>query len=267
MRPTNSASTVQTQLARLARARWPFSIPEELLWPSVRSTLRQWIDQAGKPLQLTVSQWVSLWLTSLSAAWVALIAVGLLSLLATIGVWPWLVVGAVCAVLIAWPFMALNQLRRQRERAIVRALPFFIDLLTLSVDAGLSLEQALQRITPRFTGPLGQELRSLVVAEQLGVPRTEALQILSARSSSAELRNFATYIIQANQLGTSLSDTLRIQAGLMRSRRRANAETAGRRASVLIVIPLTLCLLPSFCLILAGPPMVHLWELVTGIGP
>lgn len=158
------------------------------------------------------------------------------------------------AALWTWPAAWLRREGTRRQNAILKALPFTLDLLTLSVEAGLDFMSALRRATERpVADPLTEELMRVVRATQLGSTRREALQSLSARVALPDVRAVVAALVQADELGVSLGSILRIQADQIRSRRFERAEKLANEAPVKLLAPLVLFIFPAVFLILLGP--------------
>ena len=141
-----------------------------------------------------------------------------------------------------------------RRKAIVRALPYTLDLLTLSVEAGLDFIAAIQRLIQRARpNALLTEFNHMLREIRLGTSRSDALRSLADRLQIEEISSFTTLLIQADQLGASIGNVLRAQADQMRTRRFQAAETAGARASQFILFPLVIFIFPAIFIIILGP--------------
>lgn len=153
-----------------------------------------------------------------------------------------------------WPLLWLRAAVRRRQAAIVRALPFAIDLLTLSVEAGLDFMAALRRCTERpVVDPLSEELLRVVAETQVGTPRRDALRAFAARVGLPDVRSLVGALVQADELGVSIGGILRIQADQMRKRRFERAEKLANEAPVKLLGPLVLFVFPAVFLVLLGP--------------
>ena len=153
-----------------------------------------------------------------------------------------------------WPLLWLRGAMRRRQAAIVRALPFSIDLLTLSVEAGLDFMAALRRCTERRTvDPLSEELLRVVAETQVGTPRRDALRAFARRVAVPDVRSFVGALVQADELGVSVGGILRVQAAQMRQRRFERAEKLANEAPVKLLGPLVLFVFPAVFLVLLGP--------------
>jgi tight adherence protein C len=157
-------------------------------------------------------------------------------------------------MLYIYPVFWLRRMLGIRHRSIQRALPFVLDLLTLSVEAGLDFMTALQRnCERRRLDALNEELIRMIREIQLGTPRRVALRNLSSRVDLSDLRSVVYALVQADELGVSIGAILRIQADQMRQRRFDRAERLANEAPVKLLGPLMLFIFPSVFIILLGP--------------
>ena len=149
-----------------------------------------------------------------------------------------------------WLYLAI----RRRHLAIMKALPFVLDLLTLSVEAGMDFISALQRnCQSRRLDPLNEELLRMTKEIQVGSSRRAALKAMSERVGQSDLRAVAHALIQADELGVSIGAMLRIQSEQLRSRRFDRAEKLAHEAPTKMLGPLMLCIFPAVFIILLGP--------------
>jgi tight adherence protein C len=156
------------------------------------------------------------------------------------------------------PSMCLNYRRQLRLRQITRDLPTVIDLLALSLEAGMGLDRALGIICDRVRSPLSDELRRVLTDIGLGMSREAAFQQLSERVRTDDVRLLSSSIIQSEQLGSSLVSTVRNQARLLRIGRRRAAETQALKAPVKMLLPMVMFILPTLFLVVLGPPALNL---------
>lgn len=153
-----------------------------------------------------------------------------------------------------YPGLWLRRTLKARHLEIMKALPFVLDLLTLSVEAGMDFMSALQRnCERRKLDALNEELIRMLREIQVGTPRRVALKNLSARSGQSDLVSVAHALIQADELGVSIGSILRIQSEQLRSRRFERAEKLANEAPVKMLGPLLLCIFPAVFVILLGP--------------
>ena len=147
---------------------------------------------------------------------------------------------------------------KRRHLAIQRALPFVLDLLMLSVEAGMDFINALQRnCKSRRLDPLNEELLRMTKEIQVGSSRKEALKNMADRVRQGDLKSVAFALIQADELGVSIGAILRIQSEQMRSRRFDRAEKLAAEAPVKMLGPLMLCIFPAVFIILLGPVLTQ----------
>jgi tight adherence protein C len=217
----------------------------------------QWVDEqtlTWSGLSLSHQQFAAAWwLLSLAGLVVGLILAGLGSPVA-LG----RVVGF-CLILIpaVGPYLILQYRIRRREREVEKTLPDFLDMLTFTVEAGLGFVPALQRVSKGVSGVLGEELQRVLVRFDLGFPRQEALLELTQRIPSSDVEHFVEAILISERLGTSLARTLRVQANLLRLRRRQRAEVKAQTAPIRIIPALVFFFLPGLLLIYLAPPIIN----------
>jgi tight adherence protein C len=161
------------------------------------------------------------------------------------------VFGALLGYLI--PDFWLTRKIRARQRAIVRMIPEMLDLLTISVQAGLGLDAALSRVMERLEGPLPNEFRRALLEIRLGKTRREALRNILSRTDSRPLTNFISGIIQAEQLGVPISRVLILQSEQLRIEQRQRIEELASTASIKMVFPMVGCIFPAIWVIVLGP--------------
>jgi len=161
----------------------------------------------------------------------------------------------ICVVfMLLKPLLWLRKCKKERYRSIQRALPFVLDLLTLSVEAGLDFMSALQRnVERRDVDELGEELLRVLHEIRLGKPRRLALREMADRVSLPELNSVVNSLIQADELGVSVGEILRIQSDQIRLRRFERAEKLANEAPVKMLAPLFIFIFPAVLLVLLGP--------------
>lgn len=156
------------------------------------------------------------------------------------------------------PGLWLRRVLKKRHAEIFRDLPFVLDLLTLSVEAGMDFVGALQRnCAGRRMSPLNEELLRVICEVQLGRTRKEALSAMAERVGQSDLKAFAAALIQAEELGVAIGPVLRIQSEQMRSRRFDRAEKCANEAPVKMLFPLMLCIFPAVFIVLLGPVLMQ----------
>ncbi len=151
------------------------------------------------------------------------------------------------------PDLWLRNKTSQRKTAIANALPDSIDLLTISVEAGLGFDQAMARIVAKADNLLTREFARVLQQMRLGVARRDALRELVTRTDVEDLSQFVGAIIQAEQLGASIGRVLRIQSAEMRVRRRQRAQRLAQQAPIKMLFPMAFLILPSIFVVVLGP--------------
>jgi len=158
------------------------------------------------------------------------------------------------------PDSMLSRRVDERQREILRTLSDTLDLLTISVEAGLSLNAAIAQVVQNVPGVLSSEFARMLQEIQLGVPRADAFRNLAERTDVDELNAFALAMIQADVFGVSIASVLRTQAQQLRIKRRQAAEAKAQQTPVKIVFPLVLCILPALFIVIVGPGAIQIWE-------
>ena len=156
------------------------------------------------------------------------------------------------------PTMWLKNAVKKRHWSIMKSLPFVLDILTLSVEAGMDFISALQRnCATRKMDPLNEELLRMTKEIQVGSSRKEALRNMAMRCRQGDLKAVANALIQADELGVSIGSILRIQSEQLRSRRFDRAEKLANEAPTKMLGPLMLCIFPAVFIILLGPVLMQ----------
>jgi tight adherence protein C len=143
-----------------------------------------------------------------------------------------------------------------RKKRILRAVPDTLDLLTISVKAGLGFDGALAKVVEKTEGPLAEEFRRVLAEVRMGKARRDALRDVVARTDVPALTNFIGAIIQAEQLGVAISKVLQIQSEQLRIERRQHAEELAAKAPIKMLFPLVGCIFPSMFIVILGPAII-----------
>lgn len=151
----------------------------------------------------------------------------------------------------------LRYLSRQRQKALRRTFPDFLDLLNMTVRAGIGFLPALRRVSESMDGPLGEDLQTVNNQIEMGFTVSQALSRWAEISQMEDVERFVESVNLSQRLGTSLSRTLRIQAELLRAKRRRKAEEQVQTAPIRIIPALVFCFLPSLMLIYLAPPILN----------
>lgn len=164
------------------------------------------------------------------------------------------------AVALYLPFMLLQQKIVKRKRSIQKDLPDVLDLLTVSVEAGLGFDGALSKLAEKMKGALVEEFNRVLQEIRMGVSRRESLTLLGVRCAVPDLMLFAAALIQADQLGVSIGNVLRVQSVSMREKRRQRAEEQAMKAPIKMMLPLVVFIFPTIFIVLLGPAIIQVIE-------
>lgn len=170
---------------------------------------------------------------------------------------------AAALAMLTWYYLPKAWLRgraKRRRELVAKGLPDALDMLSVCVEAGLGFDQALQRVSDHWRTPLGAELGRVVAEIGMGIPRRQALRNLAERVDIQELASFVAVILQSDQLGMSIKDTLRAQAEQMRIERRFKAQELARKMPLKMLFPLTLLVFPAMFAVILGPSLPILAE-------
>lgn len=158
------------------------------------------------------------------------------------------------------PNVLLNNAGQKRESLMQNALPDALDLLTISVEAGLGFDSAVSRVAKNTTGPLAMEFSRLMQEMQLGVGRMEAMRAVADRTTLKELKSFCLAMVQADSLGIPIGRVLRVQSTVMRTKRRQRAEEKAQKLPVKILFPLIFFILPCLFIVIMGPVVLQMMD-------
>lgn len=164
----------------------------------------------------------------------------------------------VAALFIVGPDSILNRQVEDRQYAIRTKLPDVMDLLVISVEAGLGFEQALDRTVSAVPGPLTEEFSRMLGEVRAGSTRADAMRALDHRTNVPEIRSFVLAILQADTFGVSIGRVLRAQADEMRIKRRQLAQERAQKAPVKMLLPMVFCIFPSLFVIVLGPAAINI---------
>ncbi len=167
-----------------------------------------------------------------------------------------LIVGGLIGAIV--PFFILRAKIRNRQKEIKRTLPEFLDLLCVSVQAGLSFDGAVAKITARMKGSLSDEFKHMLDDVKFGMTKQYALNQVAKRCDLEEIYLFTTSVIQAEKLGTSMAQTLQLQADNIRDRHRQHVKTEAMKAPVKMIFPMVLFIFPAMFVVLLMPSIITL---------
>jgi len=226
--------------------------------------IRGKLDMAGNPRYIGVAEYIGL--KVISAA--AVIPLGLFALryVELPVVMTWVAMGFVVGVGIWLPDIVLQRVIEARQTAIRRALPDVLDLLVVSVEAGVGFDGAMQRVVEKSAGPLSEELARVLEQVRLGKSRAEALRRMGERTQVADLISFVAAVQQAETLGVSIAKVLRTQADAARERRSQRAREAAAKLPVKLLFPLVFFIFPALFVVILGPGAIRFAELFNVLG-
>lgn len=162
------------------------------------------------------------------------------------------------------PFVLLNHKIAARKLSIQKALPDVLDLLTVSVEAGLAFDGALAKLSEKMEGALVEEFSKVLQEIRMGIARREAISAMGIRCDVPDLSLFTTSLVQADQLGVSIGNVLRVQSASMREKRRQRAEEKAMKAPVKMLLPLVLFIFPALFVVLLGPAIIQMTHSLMG---
>jgi len=220
-----------------------------------RDRVRQRLLVAGSPWNLQASEFLAI----KGAVTIGLALVGFFIARSILGV----LIGALSGWLLPDCWLKTKSDRRQVQ--IQKSLPDTLDLLCVSVEAGLGFDAAVAKVVEKSTGPLAEEFGRLLQEIRMGKPRRAALKDMAHRSQVEDLGTFITAIIQADQLGVSIGNVLNIQSQEMRRKRRQRAEEAAMKAPVKMLFPLIFFIFPALFVVLLGPALIQIMEALQGM--
>ena len=172
---------------------------------------------------------------------------------------------AVCGVGYVLPGMALARMAKRRQHRIRLGLPDALDLLVVSVEAGLGLDQALQRVADELTfahPDLCNELKLINLELRAGTARADALHNLASRTALDDISSLVTMLVQTDKFGTSVAQSLRVHSESLRTKRRQRAEEAGAKTGAKMVFPLVLCIFPAIWVVTLGSAIIKFIQIL-----
>ena len=224
---------------------------------SFQETTAKRLALAGNPGNLRVADWLGV--KAVSAVVGALVFVLLFVVIGFMGLpVPLNFAMGIIGLLLGYtlPEFWLGSRVRKRQHAILLQIPDALDLLTISVRAGLGFDAALGKVVEKLHGPLTDEFRRALAEVRVGKARREALRDIVPRTEVGPLTNFIGAIIQAEQLGVSISKVLQVQSEQLRIERRQRAEEQAAKAPIKMLFPLVGCIFPSLFIVILGPAII-----------
>lgn len=225
--------------------------------------LRRKLDVAGNPPGWTVDRVVAVKVLGLG---VGLIGSIVLTAALGFGLMPRIVLTVLASLT---GYVAVNfwlyQRGYDRAEQMQKSLPDALDLLTISVEAGLGFDSALSQVARNTDGPVSEEFARVLTEMQIGMGRSQAMRSLGERTTLAELRGFANAMVQADSFGIPVGQVLRVQSAEMRLKRRQRAEEMAQKVPVKIMVPLIFCILPTLFISVLGPAVITILKSFKGL--
>ncbi len=240
---------VRERLTETARKHTPAGYAENV---------RHKLELAGSPKRVDADQFLMFKLIGAVSGplWI-LVAFGLLGMSGGLAI---ITIALLWGIAFFLPDVAVTRRIESRQHDIRKQLPQFLDLLTISVEAGLGFDQAVERTSASVPGALSEEFQRMLREMRIGSSRSDALRALDTRTDVLELRSFVLAMLQADTFGVSIANILRIQADEMRVRRRQAAQELGQKAPVKMLPPLVFCIFPAFFVVILGPAAIRIFE-------
>lgn len=213
---------------------------------------------AGNPYNMQAAEFTALRL--IAAVVLGVVSFGIALLLKVSAIQ--LILIPLTAVVIGYllPVFWLGRKIKGRQKVILKILPDAIDLMTISVEAGLAFDGAMQRVAEKWNNPLSHEFQRAISEMRVGKSKRDALREIVARTAVPDLSTFIASIIQADQLGVSIAKVLRIQSEQMRIRRRQRAEEQAHKAPILMMIPMVFLIFPATYIVILGPSVPKMMQ-------
>jgi tight adherence protein C len=242
--------TMRPFLARLSRT------AGRITSASSADSMEKRLALAGNPGDMRIADWLGVKALVAGATGVILFLVGQLAGSDTVLAIIMGVVGVAIGYIL--PEFWLGRRIKARQKVILKMIPDALDLLTISVRAGLGFDAALAKVVEKLPGPLSDEFRRALAEVRVGKARREALRDMIPRTNVQPLSNFIGAIIQAETLGVSISKVLQIQSEQLRIERRQRAEQLAAQAPIKMLFPLVGCIFPSLFIVILGPAVIQM---------
>jgi len=212
------------------------------------------LEKAGYPGGLRGADWIGVKLLALIGFAILVFLIGLLLTGEFVIGLLFAFVGAGIGYMA--PEFWLGRRMRARSFEMVLQLPDCLDLLTISVEAGLGFDAALSKVVEKMEGPLVDQFRQALAEVRMGRQRREALRDVATRADAQPVSNFIGAIVQAEQLGVPIAKVLQIQSNQLRIERRQRAEEAAAKAPVKMLFPMVGCIFPTIFIVILGPAVI-----------
>jgi tight adherence protein C len=225
------------------------------------SNMERRIEMAGRPNDWGVKNWIGL-MASLTIGMPVFILIIYIEL--RIDLKSIIMVTLAAALIgILFPNMTLSSKIKKRQTEVMKTLPDIMDLITVSVEAGLTFDAALSKVVEKMPGTLAKEFAVVIQEVKVGKSKKDALYQMADRIGVQDFRSFVGAVIQADQLGVSLGRVLRIQSDQIRQNRKQQIQQKAMKAPIKMLIPMVVFLFPTIFIVILGPVVINLIDLFT----
>ncbi len=226
----------------------------------VKDRIRKRLTMAGNPHDLHSEEFLAIKIITLLSLPLGVLLfchiVGFKSQLTTLFTMVFFILGFLL------PDSYINQAIKLRQKQIQNTLPYFLDLMVVGMEAGLGFDAAVNRVIQKSSGPLSDEFNRALQEIRIGKHRRDAMRDIANRAGVDDLSTFLAAIIQADELGISIGNVLRVQAQQFRVKRRQRAEEAAMKLPVKMLFPLVFCIFPAIFIVLLGPAVLIVKEIM-----
>jgi tight adherence protein C len=212
------------------------------------------LSEAGNPMKLNANSCITMQIGAIIIEIIGVISIWIAFQVPVLKVM--LIFAALVGFTYIFPGLYLKKLIKERQQEIEKSLPDAIDLLTVSIEAGLSFDGAMAKLTEKMSGVLVSEFSIVLKEMKMGISKRDALKSMIKRVPVDNLITFAGAIIQADQLGVSIGNVLRIQSNIMRQKRRHKASELAMKAPIKMLFPMIFFIFPTIFIVLLGPVVI-----------
>lgn len=237
-----------------------FRIVDRLTPKGMEENYRRVILQAGQSERMTP---VRLLLLQILLSVTVTLVFGVLAAYAGVSVSP-LILLATAGLMFFYPFVRFNSMATIRQTQTRKQLPDFLDMLYISVEAGLSFDAAMKQTSVKMRGPLSQEVIRAMDDITKGRDREEALRNIGRRTQVEEVNSFVTAVIQSEMLGSNIANILKIQSRVMREKKRQRSEEEAQKMPLKMLFPMVFFMFPALFIVILGPALINIIDVLGG---
>jgi tight adherence protein C len=216
------------------------------------------LNEAGNPMKLSTNSCITMQIGAIIIEIIGVISIWIAFQVPVLKIM--LIFAALVGFTYIFPGLYLKKLIKERQQEIERSLPDAIDLLTVSIEAGLSFDGAMAKLAEKMSGVLVSEFSIALKEMKMGISKRDALKSMIKRVPVDNLITFVGAIIQADQLGVSIGNVLRIQSNIMRQKRRLKASELAMKAPIKMLFPMVFFIFPTIFIVLLGPVVIKVME-------